>query len=69
MGMKSEPILTTNQVNNRLLETLRLFLEHYRDMDVWQREIIFEAIREIIVKPAPIEKEFYHNESSVNEIK
>ena len=59
MGMKSEPILTTNQVNNRLLETLRLFLENYNKMDVWQREIVFETLREIIVKPAPIEKEFY----------
>lgn len=60
MGLKSEPILTTNQIDSRLLETLRLFLQNYKDIPQYQREIIFDVLREIIKKPAPIEAEFYN---------
>ena len=64
--LKTEPILTQSNVENRLLETLRLFLEVYREMPQYHREIVFDILREVVKHPRPIELEFY-NKKKENE--
>lgn len=58
MTQVSEPILTTTQVDHRLLEMLRMFMENYREMPQYQRDIMFDVIQHIVKKPSPIETEY-----------
>ena len=55
MTLVSEEILTTSQVDHRLLEMLRLFMQNYKEMPVYQRDIMFDVIQHLVKNPAPIE--------------
>lgn len=59
---KSEPVLQTTQVDHRLLEFLRLFMVNFKDMNTFQREIMFRAIHDLTQRPSPIEEEYVKKE-------
>ena len=62
MALTSVPIETnTTHLDVQLLDTLRMFMRNYPTMNQWEREIVFEVLRECIKKSSPIEVAYLEN--------